>query len=47
MTEGTYADQHDRTNHTPEAELEYYAIVFFGKADVVAPLTKKFSLWRG
>jgi hypothetical protein len=46
MTEGTYADQQERTKATPEADLEYYGIVMFGPIDTLAPLTKKFSLWR-
>lgn len=46
MTEGTYADQQERTKRTPEAELEYYAIVTFGEIEQLNALTKKFSLWR-
>jgi hypothetical protein len=47
MTEGTYADQQERTKATPEAELEYYCVVTFGPIDELNALTKKFSLWRG
>lgn len=47
MTVGTYKEQQERTKDTPELELEYYGICMFGSKDVLAPLTKKFSLWRG
>lgn len=47
MTEGTYADQQERTKATPEAELEYWCVVTFGPIDELNALTKKFSLWRG
>lgn len=47
MTEGTYADQQERTRATPEAELEYWCVVTFGQIDGLNALTKKFSLWRG
>src|SRR6185437_14488657 len=47
MTQGTYADQQERTKATPEAELEYWAIATFGEIDRLGALTKKFSLWRG
>lgn len=46
MTEGTYADQQERTAKIPEAELEYWGIVAFGEIDQLNALTKKFSLWR-
>jgi hypothetical protein len=46
MTVGTYADQQEHTKRTPEAELEYWAIVMFGEIDKVQQLIKKFSLWR-
>ncbi len=46
MTEGTYAEQQERTKKTPEAELEYYGIVTFGEIEKLNNLTKKFSLWR-
>jgi hypothetical protein len=45
MIEGTYADQHNRTADTPEAELEYYGICFFMNAQESRELTKKFSLY--
>lgn len=46
MTVGNYAEQQERTKQTPEAELEYWGIVMFGKAEDLQALTKKFSLWR-
>jgi len=46
MTEGTYAEQQERTKATPEAELEYWGIVTFGEIEKLNTLTKKFSLWR-
>ncbi len=33
MTVGTSAEQIERTNNTPEAELEYYGICLFGNTD--------------
>lgn len=47
MTEGTYAEQQERTKATPEAELEYWGVVTFGEIEKLNQLTKKFSLWRG
>jgi hypothetical protein len=46
MTEGTYAEQQERTRQTPETELEYYGICLFGEIEKLQELTKKFSLWR-
>lgn len=46
MTVGTYTEQKERTKQTPEEQLEYYGICLFGDRMVLAPLTKKFSLWR-
>ncbi len=46
MTVGTYAEQKERTKLTPEEQLEYFGICMFGDRMVLAPLTKKFSLWR-
>lgn len=46
MTEGTYAEQRERTKNTPETELEYWGIVMFGGAEKLGHLTSKFSLWR-
>lgn len=46
MTVGTYKDQQERTKQTPEIELDYWGICFFGPKEVLNGLTKKFSLWR-
>ncbi len=46
MTVGTFAEQKQRTVETPELELEYYGICFFGENNQLRELTKKFSLWR-
>lgn len=46
MTEGTADEQKARTRQTPEEELEYFGICFFGDDEMLKPLTKKFSLWR-
>jgi len=46
MTVGTYAEQKERTAHTPEEQLEYYGVCMFGKITDLNVLTKKFSLWR-
>lgn len=45
MIDGTYADQKQRTQQTPEAELEYLGICFFMNAADSRELTKKFSLY--
>lgn len=47
MVIGTAAEQRERTNATPEAELEYYGVAMFGEVEQLNQLTKKFSLWRG
>lgn len=46
MTVGTFAEQKQRTSETPELELEYYGICFFGEKNQLSELTKKFSLWK-
>jgi len=46
MTVGSYVEQKQRTSETPELELEYYGICFFGENNQLRELTKKFSLWR-
>ncbi|OGG29461.1 hypothetical protein A2973_02860 [Candidatus Gottesmanbacteria bacterium RIFCSPLOWO2_01_FULL_49_10] len=46
MTVGTYAEQKERTNATPEPELEYYGLCAFGNKITLSQLTKKFSLWK-
>lgn len=46
MTEGTYVDQHERTNNTTEADLAYFGICFFMNSEESKELTKKFSLFN-
>ena len=46
MVEGTFEEQHKRTEMTPEPELEYYGICFFAENEKAKELTKKFSLWK-
>lgn len=46
MQEGTYLEQLEKTKETPEAELDYYALVLFGSIDEVSAITKKFQLWH-
>ena len=46
MTEGTYADQHNRTAETSEADLDYWGICFFMDTAEARELTKKFSLYN-
>jgi hypothetical protein len=46
MTIGTYAEQQERTQNTPEAELEYYGLCAFGLVTKLNPLIKKYSLWK-
>jgi len=46
MTVGTFIEQKQRTNETPETELDYYGICFFGEKNQISELTKKFSLWK-
>jgi len=46
MIVGTAEEQKQRTKETPEQELEYYGICFFGENEELRELTKKFSLWR-
>lgn len=46
MTVGTYAEQHEKTSQTPEAELEYFGVCFFMNREASRELTKKFSLFN-
>lgn len=46
MTVGTYAEQKNRTNSTPESELEYWGVCTFGPKNQLNELTRKFSLWK-
>jgi len=45
MTEGTSAQQQEKTQSTPEAELEYYGICLFADTVLLKEFTKKFSLY--
>lgn len=45
MTIGTSEEQQQATKNTPEAELEYIAVVTFGETDTLKELTKKFQLY--
>jgi len=46
MTVGTYTEQKEKTQATPETELEYYGVCMFGNKETLNQLTGKFSLWR-
>lgn len=46
MTGGDYQSQLERTSATAEKELEYFGVMTLGKAEVLTPLTRKYSLWR-
>lgn len=45
MIVGTFVEQHQRTQETPEESLEYFGICFFMESDKARELTKKFSLY--
>ncbi len=45
MTIGTSQQQLDATQATDETNLEYFGICLFGETAVMAPLTRKFSLF--
>lgn len=47
MTGGGYKEQQDRTIHTAEPDLTYYAAVLCGNWETVTQITKKFSLYKG
>lgn len=47
MTGETYVEQLERTKSTPTSELTFYAIALVGRAEVLNPITKKYSLWKG
>ena len=46
MTVGTFAEQRLRTSETPELDLEYYGICFFGENNQLREMTKRFSLLK-
>lgn len=45
MTIGDYQEQLERSSNTKEENLEYYGAVIYGPKEVVADLTRKFSLY--
>ncbi len=47
MLGGSAEEQLQNTRNTKESDLDYFAIVLFGPADVLNGLTRKFSLFRG
>ena len=47
MTGETYIQQLKRTKSAPTSELTFYAIALVGRAEVLNPITKKYSLWKG
>ena len=47
MTGETYVEQLIRTKATPSIELTFYSIALVGRSDVLHPITKRYSLWRG
>lgn len=46
MTKDTYHEQLERTKATKEELLDYWGIAMFAPSDILAPITKKFSLWQ-
>ena len=46
MTGDTYVEQLERTKGTPTEAMHFYALVLAGHADILNPITKKYSLWR-
>ena len=40
-------DQIERTEALPESELDYLGLCAFGPAEILNPLTKRFSLFKG
>ena len=47
MVPGTYVDQQNEFDKTPEQELEYFGVCFFAEKEHSKELTKKFSLYTG
>lgn len=40
-------EQRRQTREAAEADLDYWAVCLFGDAEIIAPLTRRFSLYRG
>lgn len=47
MVPGTYVDQQNEFDKTPEQDLEYFGVCFFAEKEKSKELTKKFSLYVG
>ena len=46
MVEGTYADQHERTNQRASEEILYFGTCVFGENTKLREMTKRLSLWQ-
>ena len=46
MIEGTYADQHERTNQRESEEINYFGTCVFGENNKLREFTKRLSLWQ-
>jgi hypothetical protein len=46
MTGETYREQLQRTSETPSEAMSFFALVLAGPAELLNPITKKYSLWR-
>ncbi len=46
MIEGTYVDQHKRTNERPTEEINYFGACAFGENLQLREYTKRLSLWQ-
>ncbi len=46
MTGDTYKEQLERTKATKSDDIEYYGVAAFGSKEIMATMTKKFSLYK-
>jgi hypothetical protein len=46
MTGDTYVEQLVRTEKATGDAVRYYGVALFGDADLLAPHTKRLSLWK-
>ncbi|MEG3923438.1 DUF2000 domain-containing protein [Microcoleus sp. D3_18a_C4] len=46
MTGDTYKEQLEKTQAVAYGELNFYGIMLFGEKEVIAPITKRQSLWK-